>query len=246
MPYVPAGYFSVIHHLKGFRMIKRFRKRNQLYPNLNPTERIPAVIREYVFPELEHIGFRIMKSGLSIKNEENQFRQEIWFSKSKWNIGNEICSFTPHFAVPISSYNKWHEKQYGEKPLNDVLEAHAANYIDGWQDDLFDGNDYDLAKDDNHRIVELLLENITKSGLRFLAARSNHSTAVDFLVKKEHYFIAPKMIDICLMHEDIKLANEVLTWFRNYERRGKSDFMESTLSDMNHRENLLRGEKHQH
>ncbi len=51
------------------------------------------------------------------------------------------------------------------------------------------------------------------------------------------------MIDICLMNEDVKLANQVLTWFRNYERTGKSDFMESTLNDMNDRENLLSGAK---
>ena len=145
--------------------------------------------------------------------------------------------------VSILSYKKWHEKQYGKKPLNDIFEAHAANYIDSWNIELFDGNDYDLAKDDNHRIVELLIENITKRGLKFLTTMSKHSTAVGLLVKKERYFRAPMMIDICLMNEDVKLANQVLTWFRNYERTGKSDFMESTLNDMNDIENLLSGAK---
>lgn len=222
-------------------MLNLFKKTNQLYPEFSPTERIPKIIEEFIFPPLEKKGFKILKSGLSIKRTIDIFQQEIWFSKSKWNIENEICAFTPHFTVTLKNYKKWHLSEYGEQPMNDVLESHTANYIDGWNKELFDGNNYDLAKDDNMRIVELLNKNTANHGLAFLEHLTNYESAVEHLMKSERFYLAPKMIDICLINEDFQTANDVLSWFRNYERTGESEFMESTLNDMVQGERKLTG-----
>tara|TARA_B100001245_G_C22745061_1_gene361066 strand:- start:63 stop:734 length:672 start_codon:yes stop_codon:yes gene_type:complete len=222
-------------------MLNLFKKTIQHYPKLGPTERIPKIIEEFIYPPLEKKDFKILKSGLSIKRTIDIFQQEIWFSKSKWNIENEICAFTPHFTVTLKNYKKWHLSEYGEQPMNDVLESHAANYINSWNKELFDNDDYNLAKDDNSRIVQLLNENIANYGLPFLERLSNYESAVEHLMKSERFYLAPKMIDICIIKEDFQTANDVLSWFRNYERTGKSEFMESTLKDMNQRECKITG-----
>ena len=223
-------------------MINIFDKKSQFYPNLSPAERIPKVIKEYIYPTLEKEGFKILKTELSIKREVNNlFVQEIWFSKSKWNVDNEICAFTPHFSVSIKGYNRWHTKQYGEKPLNEILDGRAANYIDGWSKEFFDGNDYDLAKDDHNHIVQIINHNISKSGLPFLDTLADYLSAVDFLIREERYFKAPAMIDICLMNDDLEKAREIFNWFRKYEKTGESEFMEATLHDMQRREKIING-----
>lgn len=187
---------------------------------------------EFVFPSSEKEGFKILKSGLSIKRTVRIFNQEIWFSKSKWNNENEICAFTPNFSVSIKGYDKWHKSQYG---------GNSANYIESWNPELFDDNDYDLAKDDNKRIVELLNQNIENVGIPYLTTLSKYDSAVEHLIESERYYLAPKMIDICIINEDLQAANNILIWFRNYERADESKFMESTLNDMNQRELKLKG-----
>ena len=218
-----------------------FKKTNQLYSELSPTERIPKVIEAFIFPPLKNKGFKMLKSGLSIRRTTDIFQQEIWFSKSKWNIENKICAFTPHFTVTLKNYKKWHMSEYGKPPMNDVLESHSANYIEGWNKELFDSDDYDLAKDDNEHIVRLLNENIANYGLPFLERLSNYKSAVEHLMTAECYYLAPKMIDICIIHEDFRAANDVLNWFKDYEQTGESEFMESTLNDINQRERKLTG-----
>lgn len=222
-------------------MISFFKKSNQIYPELNPTERIPRIIQEFIFPPLEKEGFKILNSGLSIKRNTNIFTQEIWFSRSKWNIENEICAFTPHFSTTIKGYNRWHKSKYGDNPLNDVLYGRAANYIQGWNKELFDGNDYDLAKNDNKRIIQLLNENIKLAGLSHLLELSNYKTAIDFLRDSKHYYLTPKMIDICFIAKDFKMARGVLKWFREYEQTGESNFSDSTIKDIELRVKELNG-----
>jgi len=222
-------------------MLKAFNKKNQLFPELNPSERIPKLIREHIFPKLEKSGFKLLKSGLSIKQKNTSFQQEIWFSKSKWNTVNDTCAFTPHFKITIINYNKWCKNQYGKKPISDTLEELTANYIAGWSNELFNNDKYDLATDDNEKIVDVLNTNMVKAGLKFLNTLSEYSSAVDFLMKEERYFIAPKMIDICLMSNDSKKASMVLDWFRAYEQTGESEFMETTLDDIKERAQVLKG-----
>ena len=221
-------------------MIDASKDNNQLYSDLSPTDRVPKIITEYIFPPLEEQGFRILNSGLSIKRNFNQFIQEIWFSRSKWNTGSSICAFTPHFEVILKGYEKWHLSRYEIKPLNNFFFGRTALYLEDWNKELYDSNDYDLAKDNNFRIIKLLNENIAKCGLSFLNTLSNYKTAVDFITKNEHYFLAPKLVDICLMDNDPYQAEEVLKWFRNYERTGESEFMELTIKDIEVREIELR------
>lgn len=222
-------------------MLNLFKKTNQLYLEFSPTERIPKIIEEFIFPPLEKKGFKILKSCLLIKRTVDIFQQEIWFSKSKWNIENEICAFTPHFTLTLKKYKKWHLSEYGEEPMNEILEGHAANYIDGWNKELFDNDVYDFAKFDNSRIVQLLNENIANQGLPFLELLSNYKSGIEHLMKSERFHLAPKMIDICIMNEDFRTANSILSWFRSYEQTGESEFIESTLNDMDKREHKLTG-----
>ena len=71
-----------------------FRTKKYIYSELSPPERIPKIIREFIYPVLESHEFKILKSGLTIKRERNGFVQEIWFSKSfKGRLHDQLYKF---------------------------------------------------------------------------------------------------------------------------------------------------------
>jgi len=217
--------------------MKKMKK--QYYSNLSPSERIPKIIAEYIFPELEKIGFKMLKSGLSIKRDKNEFIQEIWFSKSKWNYGTVICEIEPHFTVTAKKYKRWHKSFYERDLLSDVVLSDSAKYVDGWDLKSLDGNMYDFAKFDNDELIDLLLRNIFAYGLKYLDSLSDIDSLTDYLIKEERYFKAPMMIDFQLMQHDYQKAKMISDWFWDYKNKSDDDFLDSTIEEMTERKRII-------
>lgn len=216
-----------------------FKKKIQYYADLSPSERIPEIIKEFIFPELEKIGFKILKSGLLIKREKNGFIQEIWFSKSKWNTGNEICEIEPHFSVTRKNYIKWYKDFYKTDLNADIVLSNSAYYIEGWDLKTFDGSKYDFAKHDNQILVDLIVNNILDKGLVFLDTLSDNDTLTKYLMNDERYYKAPMMIDLKFMVNDYENAKKISDWFWDYKNKSDDDFMESTIIEMIKRQEIL-------
>ena len=112
-------------------MRRNLLKIEKLYIELSPTERIPRIVSEYIYPHLKTLDFKLSNSGLSMKRTFGSLHQDIWVSLNRRNIGEEVCSFTPHFSSTIKQYPRWRKAEYGSEPLNDVLMGCSANSI--WQ-----------------------------------------------------------------------------------------------------------------
>ena len=179
------------------------------------------------------------KSNLSISRKVGDFKQEIYFAKNKYNNGNEVVSFDPHFSVTSRFYVKWHKDKYGTEPMNDSIHGTRAHYVPNWTHEYFKDWWYDLAIDNNKEIVKVLQSNIENNGLPYLNGLSDRKSAIDFIMTNEFYYKAPMLIDFAFMLDDNKLAEKILKWFLDYKQKSETEFQEKTLNDISLREKLI-------
>lgn len=205
--------------------------RKYLFSDLKPGDRIYKVIKTYVFPDLEVIGFKMNKSTLTISRSVGDFIQEIDFQKNKWNKGNEVVSFSPSFSVKLKTYEKWHEHKYGTTPVF-AIGYERAEYIQKWTKKHFEDGWYDLAKIDNNEIVKTLKINIIKRGIPYLNALSSLQGAIDFTIGQNRYYKAPMLFDLALMLNDKSQAQKILNWFNEFKDNSDKKFREDTLKDI--------------
>ncbi len=158
---------ALIKTLKRFTLCPSLEKvpDKVIYKELNPTERIPKIIREYIFPSFDKHGFNILKSGLIIKKIENDFVYEINVFKNHRNIGDFVCAFDMHASIQSSFYNKWYKKTYGKKIQNSYVFSEKIENLENSTLDPY--IDFDLAIYDNYCLIKLINENIESSIIPF-------------------------------------------------------------------------------
>ncbi len=216
-----------------------FKSDKYLFPDLKPGERIYKVIETFIYPDLQKIGFKMNKSSLSINRKVGDFKQVIYFAKNKYNSGNEVVSFDPHFSVTSRFYVKWHKKNYGVEPINDSIYGSRAHYLPNWNHEYFNDWWYDLAIDNNKEIVKVLKSNIENNGVPYLNILSDKRSAIDFIMSKSKYYKAPMLIDFAFMLEDKMLAEKILTWFSEYANSTDNELNERILNDISIRTELI-------
>lgn len=201
--------------LKKFKLCPSLEKDPDkvIYNDLNPTERIPKIIREYIFPTFENFGFRILKSGLTIKKNENDFVYTINIYKNHRNTGNFVCAFTIYANIQSSSYNKWYKETYGNKLLNSYIISRQIQ--DLRYSTINPYIDFDLALYDNDCLIKLINENIEPSIIPFFNQVNSIEDALNLLKKEKDLFTAPMMLDLCEMLGQEDTAKEIITWFWN-------------------------------
>jgi hypothetical protein len=212
--------------------------RKYLFSDLKPGDRIYKVIKTYVFPDLEEIGFKMNKSTLTISRHVGDFIQEIDFQKNKWNKGNEVVSFSVSFSVKLKTYEKWHEHKYGTASVFAIGHERAKN-IQKWTKKHFEDGWYDLAKIDNHEIVKTLKINVIKKGIPYLNVLSSLQGAIDFTIGQNRYYKAPMLFDLALMLNDKSQAQKILSWFNEFKDNSGKKFREDTLKDIEIRKMIL-------
>ncbi len=216
------------------------RNKSNLYADLKPGDRIYKIIETYIYPDLERCGFTMSKSKLSITRQVGDFKQEISFQKSKWNNGNKVVAFDPHFTVTIKNYKNWYKKKYSAEPLNDCVLGARANYIPNWNKAYYQNGWYDFARDDNKNIIEVLKSNINQNGLFYLNSLSERQSAILFILKSgSFYYKAPMLFDFAIQLNNKDLAARILKWFDEYILLRQSDFRKDTLEEMDIRTKIL-------
>lgn len=213
---------------------------NQLHADLKSGDRIHAIIQEYIFPDLEKIGFKLAKSPLTIKRKVGDFVQEIYFQKNKYNSGSDVVSFLPHFNVTSKVYVKWCKDKYGVEPINEYIKGASANYIPNWDKKYFDGGWYDFATHDNLEIVKAFKDNINNKGLPYLNVLSDKQSAIDYIMRQNlFYYTAPMLFDFAFMLNDKALAEKILKWFMDYKNSSDNNWQDFTLRDIANRQEAL-------
>ena len=97
-----------------FNFFKKDRGK-QLYPELKPGERIVKLIKEFLEPELSKEGFVFFKSKMQFTKLHDIFEYDIYFSRSKYNSGNQCVRFDVLLSVSSPKYASW-EKEFYELP----------------------------------------------------------------------------------------------------------------------------------
>jgi len=106
----------------------------------------------------------------------------------------------------------------------------SVEYIDGWSIKYFDGY-YDLAKEDNYKIIQTLNENLLKIGIPYFESFKTYKELVDHYIKNEkRYYMAPSLFDLCEMHNDKKKAENILKWFLDFQQNSQKEFHQDTLN----------------
>ena len=210
-----------------------------LFPELKSSERIYKIINSYIFPELENLGFKMSKSSLSIYRKIGEFKQEIYFSKNKYNNGYDEVSFEPQFNITSTQYIKWHKSIYGLEPLNNIILYESANYLNNWNKKYFIDRWYNLAIDNNQEIIKYLSQNIDQIGLPFLDMATDKNKIINYVIENSFYYKAPMIFDFAFTLNKKELAIFILDWFNKYKTENKAEFMDDTLINLKKRTELL-------
>lgn len=211
-----------------FKFFKSKREKINFYhPELKPSLRIEKLLLEFIFPEIEPLGFKYLKSEMCFKRTYGEFVNEISFQKNKWNSGNDVCNFKPILSVYSVELPK-HLKITKESKRSWFLGG-SVEYIDGWSANYFDGY-YNLAKYDNFKIAETLKENLIQTGIPYFERIKTYKELVDYYIKNEkRYYMAPSLFDLCEMNNDKEKAESILNWFLNFQKNSGKEFHQDTL-----------------
>ncbi len=211
-------------------MLNIFKKKikpNFYHPDLKPSLRIEKLLIEFILPEIEQLGFTYLKSEMCFKKTNGEFVNEISFQKNKWNGGNDVCAFKPILSIYSVELPKYLKTSKENK--RDWFLGGSVEYIDDWSSDYFDSY-YDLAKDDNFKIIETLKNNIVNIGLPYFDSFKTYSELVDHYIKYEkRYSMAPSLFDLCEMNNDKGKALNILNWFLNFQKTTQKEFHQDTL-----------------
>jgi hypothetical protein len=206
---------SLIKTLKRFTLCPSLEKvpDKVIYNELNPTERIPKIIQENIFPSFEKYGFKILKSGLTIKKAEDDFIYEINVSKNHRNVGNFVCAFDMHASIQSSFYNTWYKKTYGRKIQNSYIFSRKIEALENSTINPY--IDFDLALYDNYCLIDLINENIEPSIIPFFNQVNSIEAALKLCRNEKDLFAVPMMLDFCEILGLEDTAKEIITWFNS-------------------------------
>jgi hypothetical protein len=195
------------------------KKAEFLYPDLPPKQRLLDILEKHVMPELQSLGFELLKTGPVLRKKEGNFEWRVEFLASSWNRGNEVCCYNPYFMVTNSDYKQF-LKKHGYKNNSDGIVGSTSG-CQHWDSRLFSENggkayfleDFDFAKHDNNKLVKDLVANIKEVGIPYFKMMSNFDGIVNFYFKTDQRKDAPKMLDLCSVLNRPEQFDKILQWY---------------------------------
>jgi hypothetical protein len=215
-----------------------FTRNKMKYEELKPGDRIRKLIEEFVKPELTQLGFKLLKSELTFKRKIGNFTQEIYFAKNQRNFGNTIVSFWTILSVKSNYYVKWHEKEYGIKPMNEFVQSWYDNHIKSWNSNYWNSGKYDLTEFDNIKLMKDLKKNILTIGIPLLDKVSNWENAGDNLMENERFGFVSKIFDFYILAGKKEKAIESLKKIEEYFK-SVNDFPQEISEEIERRKDYL-------
>lgn len=196
------------------KLLNSLTKKNPalIHPDLSPSERIPTLIREHVFPVLAPHDFRLSASGLTCKRKTDHFTHTINIYKNQRNAQGAVCAFEIWANITSPTYNRWYKKTYGESLKNDQIYSNRIQHFPNSDVDAEDYN-YHLEITDNYAVVDQIHLALTEAVLPFLDQIQTLTDAVNMLKEQNHWHKLPMMLDWCDILEDHTLARELVDWF---------------------------------
>lgn len=193
-----------------------------LYPELSPKFRFLKILELHVLPELEKDGFKLLRSGPSLKRTENGFEWIVEFDGRKFNVENTICRFNPYFLVRNAKYRKYLKKN--PKLVKGWGASGQIGNVSGirhWDKSIFSTDDSeayflrdnDFAKHDNYQLVNDMINNIRDVGIPYFKMMSNFDSISNFYYKTQKLVKAPMLIDMCHILGKEDQLKSIFDWY---------------------------------
>lgn len=193
-----------------------FKRKRLLYRDLKPGDRIRKLVEEYIEPEMSKHGFMLLKSDLTFKRKIDGFTQEIHIAKHQRNVGSTHVKFWVIISVKSTLYAKWHEKSYGVKPLNDIVNSWYDNQLTSWSIKYKKAGHYDLVKFDNVKLMMELTKNITEVGIPMVNDISDWEKAADYIMREKQYGDFSKAFDFYVLAGRANKAHESISFVEGH------------------------------
>lgn len=220
-----------------FNLFNRKETITKLHQDLPPAERIRRLFEEQLAPILSGYGFTFNRSKTLFKRKAGDFTQEIIISKSKWNLGDEVCQFWLVFSITADLYIQWHKQKYGTLPVNNGVTGFYHNHLKNWKTQ-YPLDKYDLAKQDNQQIFEEIHTNILHLVLPLLDSYSDYERAADTFMQKKEYWWVAKIVDFYLIAGKEEKAKHALQVCKGYLTKHPEGY-EDRLKELELRESVI-------
>ena len=218
-------------------------KGKQLYAELKPGDRIVKLINEFLGPELLKDGFVFSKSKMQFTRLNDIFEYHIYFSKSRYNSGNECVRFDIILSVFSPTYASWEKKFYDlPKKQNGFISNGNAEFSRNGDKQFYEAGWYDLAKHHNEKLMNVVLKNLKTDGFAYFDNFKDIDTAIHTLME---YPIANIEIitDFYLMTGRVDEAKLFFktnkAWHEEQITKAEPNFITNRLEPYKLRENKL-------
>jgi hypothetical protein len=186
---------------------------NEIYPELSPKVRIPKIVSEFLYPHFEKEGFRILKSGLTIKRECGDLVHEVEIFKNKRNCSGGVCTFEIWVSIYSPVYKKWYKTIFGEKLLNTKLIATKVELLPNSKIDPIEC-DFDFELYDNGKLVDEIITSINGSIHPFFNDHQTVDNVIETIKSEREYHKISTLLDLCELKGDKIKAKALIKWFR--------------------------------
>ena len=195
---------------------RKSKNKNQLFQDLKPRERIQKIIIEKIIPKIDNLNFKLRKSDLRIKRKDGDFEQSLKFITDHKNYKTEIVSFEIVLEVYSKELETWRSKNYTDKFIqgNGLIAANSTERLKDWEQQ-FEKGWYKLHLDDNHKIVDEIINNIIKVAVPYFSQYESYNQIIaDFNRNPITNFV--DLIDINLMLGKYQEAKLILEQNRDF------------------------------
>jgi len=145
---------------------------------MKPKDLIRQTLTKKIDPVLSDSGFTFSRSSLKFVRNQNEFKQEINTSLSRYNAEDSSAEFYFSFMVSSKIYSQWYFSEYQEKTTDKYIAGEMSWNLRGWK--------YpkpDVAHQENiEKDMRELLDDTLSVGLPFLEKYSDwENAAVRFI-----------------------------------------------------------------
>jgi hypothetical protein len=203
-----------------FNLFKPKKKEiNLIYPEIGVSVRINKIFEDYILPNIEHLGFKLLKSELKLVRNVGDFKQTIYIQKSRRNSADVCIKFNLIFTVEYVKYKKWFENKYNETLTNDFRNNNSTLWgthddIPNWGESLNSVGWYNLLTRDNYEIVKEINDKLVKIAIPYMDKFSNLESAIENNMKGQKFTKTAMMLDFCEIIGNRKTANEIIDWYK--------------------------------
>ncbi|MCB0795399.1 MAG: hypothetical protein KDB88_11735 [Flavobacteriales bacterium] len=170
-------------------------------------------------PDLNALGFQLLKSDITFKRKKEGFSQEVHFALNNRNSGSSIVVFWLILSVRSSFYTKWHLDTYHQEAMNDHINSWDSINNSKLETPYSRSGHYDLTQHDNVKLMVTVREALMQRGIELLDRSSDWQGAADQLMEEKKYGSVAKIFDFYILSGHIGKAEDSLQFIEDHYKQ---------------------------